>query len=75
MPSNFVGADTDKFVPAEPAPGFEVVSLRTWEPNYNIDLILKAFSAFVAQRPQVQARLHLLGGGLLKTRCWRRLSS
>src|SRR5574343_978002 len=60
------GADTDKFVPAEPSPGFDVVSLRTWEPNYNIDVIVEAFAAFAKQRPQSQARLHLLGGGLLK---------
>jgi glycosyltransferase involved in cell wall biosynthesis len=60
------GADTDKFVPAEPAPSFDVVSLRTWEPNYNIDVIVDAFAGFVAQRPQAQARLHLLGGGVLK---------
>ena len=59
------GADTDRFCPAEPAPGFEVVSLRSWEPNYNIDLILEAFAQFLAQCPQAkaQARLHLLGGG------------
>lgn len=60
------GADTDKFVPAEPAPSFDVVSLRTWEPNYNIDVIVEAFAGFVAQRPQAPARLHLLGGGVLK---------
>ena len=60
------GADTDKFVPAEPSPGFDVVSLRTWEPNYNIDVIVEAFAAFAKRRPQSQARLHLLGGGLLK---------
>ena len=57
------GADTDKFVPADPAPGFEVVSLRSWEPNYNIDTILEAFARVVAQRPAANARLHLLGGG------------
>ncbi len=60
------GADTDKFVPAEPAPTFDVVSLRTWEPNYNIDVIIDAFAQLVAQRPHTQARLHLLGGGMLK---------
>lgn len=60
------GADTDKFVPGQAAEGFEVVSLRTWEPNYNIDVILAAFARLVAQRPQTPARLHLLGGGLLK---------
>jgi glycosyltransferase involved in cell wall biosynthesis len=57
------GADTDRFTPATPAPGFELVSLRSWEPNYNIDVILKAFAHLLAQRPQSQARLHLLGGG------------
>lgn len=57
------GADTDHFFPAEPAPCFEVVSLRSWEPNYNIDVIVEAFAQLVAQRPQAHARLHLLGGG------------
>jgi len=57
------GADTDHFMPAAPAAGFEVVSLRSWEPNYNIDTILQAFATLVQQRPQAQARLHLLGGG------------
>ena len=57
------GADTDHFCPGTPAPGFEVVSLRSWEPNYNIELIVEAFARFVAQRPQAQACLHLLGGG------------
>lgn len=60
------GADTDKFVPAEPAAGFEVVSLRTWEPNYNIDVILDAFAQLVAARPHSSMRLHLLGGGVMK---------
>ena len=58
------GADTDKFVPATPADGFEVVSLRTWEPNYNIDVIIEAFARVVAERPDTQMTLHLLGGGL-----------
>lgn len=58
------GADTDKFVPATPAEGFEVVSLRTWEPNYNIDVIIDAFARVVAERPDTQMTLHLLGGGL-----------
>ncbi|MEY4765745.1 MAG: hypothetical protein RI907_2418 [Pseudomonadota bacterium] len=59
------GADTDKFAPATPAPGFEVVSLRSWEPNYNIDTILQGFADFAAQRPQAEPKLHLLGGGAL----------
>ncbi|MDE2075993.1 MAG: glycosyltransferase [Burkholderiales bacterium] len=57
------GADTDKFVPAEPAADFEIVSLRSWEPSYNIDVILEAFARVLAQRPHSAARLHLLGGG------------
>ncbi len=60
------GADTAKFLPAPPAPDFEVVSLRVWEPNYNIDLIIEAFARFVSLRPHSQARLHLLGGGPLQ---------
>lgn len=57
------GADTDKFVPGDPGEDFDVISLRTWEANYNIDLILEAFSRFLMLRPQSHARLHLLGGG------------
>ena len=63
------GADTDLFTPVAPerrAPGFDVVSLRSWEPNYNIDVIVDAFADFVQQRPQADARLHLLGGGSLQ---------
>ena len=62
------GADTDVFTPSEwPAEPshFDVVSLRSWEPNYNIDTIVDGFARFAAQRPQAQARLHLLGGGSL----------
>ena len=58
------GADTDRFVPsAAPAEAFQVLSLRSWEPNYNIDVLLKAFARFVRQRPEAGARLCLLGGG------------
>jgi len=62
------GADTDVFMPLD-APSdpahFDIVSLRSWEPNYNIDTIVDGFARFVAQRPQARARLHLLGGGSL----------
>ncbi len=61
------GADTDKFVPGDPGEDFDVISLRSWEPNYNIDLILEAFSRFLMLRPQSHARLHLLGGGSMQT--------
>jgi glycosyltransferase involved in cell wall biosynthesis len=57
------GADTDKFTPAAPASDFEVVSLRSWEPNYNIDLVIEAFARFLTLRPHSHALLHLLGGG------------
>jgi glycosyltransferase involved in cell wall biosynthesis len=55
------GADTDRFLPGAPAPGFEIASLRAWEPNYRIDVLLRAFARLHAQRPA--AVLHLLGGG------------
>lgn len=61
------GADTDKFVPGDPGEDFDVISLRSWEPNYNIDLILEAFSRFLMLRPHSHARLHLLGGGSMQT--------
>jgi glycosyltransferase involved in cell wall biosynthesis len=66
------GADTDVFMPAEAVADtsaepqhFDIVSLRSWESNYNIDIIVAGFARFVAQRPQTHARLHLLGGGSL----------
>jgi glycosyltransferase involved in cell wall biosynthesis len=71
------GADTDVFTPADASPDkvkdaakesdhFDIVSLRSWELNYNIDTIVQAFARFTDQRPQAKARLHLLGGGSLK---------
>jgi glycosyltransferase involved in cell wall biosynthesis len=57
------GADTGHFCPAEPAPGFGIVSLRNWEPNYNIDTLLDAFAQLLARRPDAGLRLELLGGG------------
>lgn len=57
------GADTDHFCPGTPASDFEIVSLRSWEPNYNIDAIVEAFARFLTLRPHSHARLHLLGGG------------
>lgn len=53
------GVELARFQPAPWAdkPGFECVSLRSWSPNYRIELILRA----LAQVPG--ARLHLLGGG------------
>ncbi len=57
------GADMRHFHP-RPAPernaGFHVASLRTWEPNYRIALIVRAFARLRAGGP---AMLHLFGGG------------
>ncbi|WP_286746373.1 glycosyltransferase [Aquabacterium sp. UBA2148] len=63
------GADTDLFTPLDAShkpDSFDIVSLRSWEPNYNIDVIVNAFARFVADRPDAAARLHLLGGGSLQ---------
>lgn len=69
------GADTDRFVPGTPGTDFEVVSLRSWEPNYNIDLIIEAFARFVTMRPHSHARLHLLGGGPMEAALQERVAS
>jgi glycosyltransferase involved in cell wall biosynthesis len=60
------GVERARFAPVPWAdkPGFEAVSLRSWEPNYRIDIILRAFAQVLAQRPG--ARLHLLGGGSME---------
>lgn len=60
------GADTARFVEGAPAPGFEVASLRAWEPNYRIDTVVAAFAALRRERPAAHAVLHLLGGGPLR---------
>lgn len=57
------GVELDRFVPAPqppPAAPFSVVSLRSWEPNYRIDVIVRAVAALARGRP---VALHLLGGG------------
>ena len=57
------GVERSRFapVPWRDKPADEAVSLRSWEPNYRIDAILRAFAQVRARRPG--ARLHLLGGG------------
>ena len=44
------GVERARFAPVPWAdkPGFEAVSLRSWEPNYRIDVILRAFAQVVA---------------------------
>lgn len=57
----FWGADTSRFVPdTTPHQGFQVASLRAWEPNYRIDVLLRAFAVLHHDAP---ATLHLFGGG------------
>jgi len=63
------GVDTERFRPSEQDVvddlRFEIVSLRQWEPNYRIDLLLRAFAELRAARPALRTRLTLLGGGSL----------
>ena len=57
------GVERSRFapVPWQGKPAAEAVSLRSWEANYRIDAIVRAFAQVRARRPD--ARLHLLGGG------------
>ena len=60
------GVDTDRFRPADAIPGagrFEIVSLRQWEPNYRIDVLLRAVAALRADRPGLRIGVTFLGGG------------
>jgi glycosyltransferase involved in cell wall biosynthesis len=59
------GVDMSRFRPAPWAlkPSFHVVSLRSWEPNYNIDVIVDSFARFSSSAPAGGTHLHLLGGG------------
>lgn len=57
------GADTGFFSPGDPAPGFEIASLRNWEPNYRIAVVLDAAARLRQARPGAGVRVHLLGGG------------
>jgi glycosyltransferase involved in cell wall biosynthesis len=62
------GADTEKFrAPAQPrsAQRLEIASLRSWDDNYNIDVILEAVARIRAQAPDLDMHLYLLGGGPL----------
>ena len=59
------GADLARFA-AAPWPArapFEIVSLRHWEPNYRIAVILDAVARLQRESPAAPLRLHLLGGG------------
>jgi len=59
----FWGADTARFRPlaeAERHAGFHVASVRAWEPNYRIELVVRAFAELLRGGP---ATLHLFGNG------------
>jgi glycosyltransferase involved in cell wall biosynthesis len=58
-----------------PANDFELISLRTWELNYNIDAIIEAFARFLTLRPHSHALLHLLGGGMMASTLEERVTS
>lgn len=64
------GVDLQRFSPGEPGElrrrlgwedAFVVLSLRTWEPLYGVDVVVKAFCQAAAREPRL--RLLLLGGG------------
>lgn len=59
------GADLARFSPGdwERKPGFQIVSLRAWEPNYRIDVIVRALASLARTPSGAGAHLHLLGGG------------
>lgn len=44
----------------------QLVSLRAWEANYNIDTLITAFGLLRQRLPGVPMRLHLLGGGSME---------
>jgi glycosyltransferase involved in cell wall biosynthesis len=53
-------------VPWHDKPGFEIVSLRSWEPNYNVPTIIDAVAQLHAQQLDLPVHLHLLGGGSME---------
>ena len=59
------GADLGRFRPAPWAARapFDIVSLRSWEPNYRIDRVVQAVAWLRARDPAPPVHLHLLGGG------------
>lgn len=63
------GVELQRFRPApwKLKRGSQLVSLRAWEPNYNIDTIIEAFALLQARLPAADLRLHLLGGGSMES--------
>ena len=62
------GVDRARFAPApwEGKEGVQIVSLRAWEPNYQIGTLVEAFALLRKQLPGTPLALHLLGGGSLE---------
>lgn len=62
------GVDTAVFrpVPWVQKPAFDIVSLRSWEPNYQIHTLIEAMALLRRARPEAPLLLHLLGGGPLQ---------
>lgn len=62
------GVDRTRFAPApwEGKDGVQIVSLRAWEPNYQIGALVEAFALLRQHLPGAPLQLHLLGGGSLE---------
>jgi glycosyltransferase involved in cell wall biosynthesis len=63
------GIDLDKFSPAPDHPGrqpFTLLSTRSWEPIYGVDVLAQAFVLAIARLPAL--RLVMLGNGSLSNR-------
>jgi len=62
------GVDRARFTPTpwEHKDGLHIVSLRAWEPNYQIATLIDAFALLRQQLCGAPLHLHLLGGGSLE---------
>jgi glycosyltransferase involved in cell wall biosynthesis len=62
------GVDRTRFAPApwEHKDCVQIVSLRAWEPNYQIGTLIAAFALLHKRLPGAALQLHLLGGGPLE---------
>lgn len=71
------GVDLQRFhpVPWASKQAMQFVSLRAWEPNYRIDILIDAFARLCARLPQHDLRLHLLGGGSLEAALRQQVAS
>lgn len=62
------GVDRARFSPSpwQTKSGLQLISLRAWEINYNIDTLINAFCLLRQRLTGVRPRLHLLGGGSME---------